>query len=72
MDLANFEGIEEKLGRSLRPIQPNHEFVFQLQKRLIPQKSIQVEKGNIRYAIISTILGMTIGIFLIWIFRRMT
>jgi len=70
MNIANIEKIEEKLGRSLRPIQPNNEFVYRLQKRLVPQKTIQVEKGSMRFAIVSTFLGLFIGVFIMWIFRR--
>lgn len=72
MDMANIERIEEKLGRSLRPIQPNNEFVYRLQKRLVPQKTIQVEKNNIGFALVSTFLGLFIGVFIVWILRRIT
>lgn len=72
MDMANIEKIEEKLGRSLRPIQPNNEFVYRLQKRLVPQKTIQVEKNNIGFALVSTFLGLFIGVFIVWILRRIT
>ena len=72
MNIANIEKIEEKLGRSLRPIQPNNEFIYRLQKRLVPQKIIQLEKGNIRFVIVSTFLGLFIGIFIVWILRRIT
>ena len=70
MDMANIEKIEEKLGRSLRPIQPNNEFVYRLQKRLIPQKTIQVERRGIGFALVSTFLGLFIGVFIVWILRR--
>lgn len=70
--MANIEKIEEKLGRSLRPIQPNNEFVYRLQKRLVPQKTIQVEKNSIGFALVSTFLGLFIGVFIVWILRRIT
>jgi|APLow6443716910_1056828.scaffolds.fasta_scaffold225616_1 hypothetical protein len=72
MNISNIEKIEEKLGRSLIPIQPNNEFVNRLQKRLVPQKTIQIEKDSIRFAIVSTFLGLFIGVLIVWILRRIT
>jgi hypothetical protein len=72
MNIANIEKIEEKLGRSLRPIQPNNEFVYRLQKRLVPQKTIQLEKGSISLILVSSFLGLFIGVFIVWILRRIT
>jgi hypothetical protein len=64
--------IEVNLGRNLRPIQPNLEFVRRLQNNLVQRKQIQLESVHFEFALITTCLGIFLGALIIWALRRIT
>ncbi len=72
MDMVIFEKIEEKLGKRLRPIQPDLGFVYRLQNNLYPKKPFQIENNQFEIAFITTFTGLFFGVFLIWILRRIS
>lgn len=70
--MTNLDNIEAELGRSLKLIQPDHEFVNQLQKKLSQNKAIDLETHNYAFALVTTFMGLFIGALIFWIFRKIT
>ena len=67
--------LESTLQRSLRPVQPNPEFVNKLHSRLITPASTVLErhapKAITTPAFFVAGFGLAIGLFLVWIIRQL-
>lgn len=68
------ESLEQDLLRSLRPVQPNPEFVTHLRRRLATPATTVVES---RPAALTSLvlfilgLGLAVGLFLVWVVRQL-
>lgn len=66
-----FAGLEQHLQRSLRPVQPNPEFVHRLQSHLVvPDMTVVASPPRTQVALLVA-LGVSLGFLLLWILRRL-
>jgi hypothetical protein len=70
----HFNSLEEELGRSLRRVQPNPEFVNRLHSNLVTPATMVLEKQRspaYNLAVFMVGLGLAVGLLLVWIVRQM-
>ena len=70
-----FSAIESELKRSLRPVQPNPDFVNKLHSRLVSPTTTILERHSTQ-TLATPILflvgfGLAVGLFLVWIIRQL-
>jgi hypothetical protein len=63
--------LEQELMRSLRPVQPNPEFVTRLQTRLIDPRPTVIEPDSRRIGFIIVLFGLSVGAIVIWLLRQL-
>jgi hypothetical protein len=76
MNLANdrINSLEQDLERSLRPVQPNPEFVNRLHDRLVTPAGMVVEsRRSPAYSLGAFLvgIGLAVGLFLVWVIRQL-
>jgi hypothetical protein len=66
----NLDFFEIELYQKLKPINPNQEFINNLEERLMRKKTIYIEKRNrgLAFAIVGS--GLFFGALFIWLMRR--
>lgn len=68
-DLENL--LENQLKHSLRPVQPNPEFVGHLHTRLTSPSTMTVERRqNAAFGLLLVAFSLLSGVFLIWLLRQ--
>lgn len=66
------ESLEQQLKLSLRPVQPDQEFVSSLQTRLTNPVRMRVERRESwAFAMLLVSASMLSGMFLIWLLRQL-
>ena len=72
--LEILSGLEKNLERSLRPVQPNQEFVHRLRSRLVnPQTTIleRYASNSLGAPVLFLVgFGLAVGVFLVWAVRQ--
>jgi hypothetical protein len=77
MNLASndrINSLEQDLERSLRPVQPNPEFVNRLHNRLVTPAAMVVEsRRSPAYSLGAFLvgIGLAVGLFLVWVIRQL-
>ena len=66
-----FFSLEQDLKRSLRPVQPNPEFVHRLQTRLTDPGHTIIEPHSRRMGFIIFLFGLSFGVLILWLLRRL-
>jgi hypothetical protein len=70
-----FSSIESELQRSLRPVQPNPEFVTKLHSRLVTPASTILERRPSQSLATPAMLlvgfGLAVGLFVVWAIRQL-
>ncbi|MAT43156.1 MAG: hypothetical protein CL609_12505 [Anaerolineaceae bacterium] len=69
---SDFSSIEEKLSSSFRPIIPDPHFRSQLESRLIRRSEITLDTRRKGMVLIVLTIGLFIGGFLYFLFRKLT
>lgn len=66
----NLDFFEIELYQKLKPINPNQEFINNLEERLMRKKTIYIEKRNrgLAFAIVGS--GLFFGALFIWLMKR--
>ncbi len=65
------EYLENQLKRSLRPVEPNPEFVGHLHSRLVTPVEMTIERRqNAALGLFLVALSLMSGVFLIWLMRQ--
>jgi hypothetical protein len=65
-----FFSLEQELQRSLRPVQPNPEFVHRLQTRLADPSPTLMEPDTRRVGLIVFLFGLSLGALILWLLRQ--
>jgi hypothetical protein len=66
--------LEEELGRSLRRVQPNPEFINRLHTNLVTPAAMVLERRRspvYNLAVFMVGMGLAVGLLLIWIIRQL-
>jgi hypothetical protein len=66
------ENLEFQLKASLRPVQPNPEFVTHLHRRLSAPPTILLERRSTALSLLLIALALMSGVFLIWWMRSLS
>ncbi len=70
-----FSSLENELQRSLRPVQPNPEFVSKLHTRLVSPTSTVLERYSTQSlkgpALFLVGFGLALGFFVLWAIRQL-
>lgn len=66
----NLDFFEIELYQKLKPINPNQDFISNLEERLMRKKTIFVEKRKRGLAFVVIGVGLFFGALIIWIINR--
>ncbi len=66
----NLDFFEIELYQKLKPINPNQDFISDLEKRLLRKKTIFIEKRNRGLAFVVIGAGLFFGALIIWVIKR--
>lgn len=66
----NLDFFEIELYQKLKPINPNQDFISNLEKRLLRKKTIFIEKRNRGLAFVVIGAGLFFGALIIWVIKR--
>ena len=66
----NLDFFEVELYQKLKPINPNQDFITNLEERLMRKKTIFVEKRNRGLAFVVIGAGLFFGALFIWLIKR--
>lgn len=65
------ENLEKQLKVSLRPVQPNPEFIDHLHNRLTSSPAMTLERQNTVLSLLLVAFSLLSGIILIWVMRHL-
>ena len=66
----NLDFFEIELYQKLKPINPNQDFISNLEGRLMRKKTIFVEKRNRGMAFVVIGAGLFFGVLIFWLIKR--
>lgn len=69
---ADVESLEQQLMRSLRPVQPDRQFVDHLHSRLTTPVDTTVERRqHLGFSLLLIAGSLASGVFLVWLIRQL-